>query len=88
MSVMLRLARRGAKKSPFYHVVATDSRNPRDGRFSEEIGTYDPNYDPARVNLKQDRVEHWLKMGARPSHVVARLIKQSKKSAAGEAAKK
>jgi small subunit ribosomal protein S16 len=87
MAVILRLARRGAKKSPFYHVVATDSRNPRDGKFNEEVGTYDPNYDPARINLKADRVDHWLKMGAKPSPVVARLIKQSKKSAGAEAKK-
>jgi small subunit ribosomal protein S16 len=82
MAVKLRLARRGAKKSPFYHVVATDSRNPRDGRFNEEIGTYDPNYSPARIHLKQDRLEHWLKLGAQPSATVAQLIKLAKKSAA------
>ena len=82
MAVKLRLARRGAKKSPFYHVVATDSRNPRDGKFNEEIGTYDPNFSPARVNLKQERLEHWLKMGAKPSATVAQLIKQARKTAA------
>src|SRR5205807_9515710 len=82
MAVKLRLARRGAKKLPFYHIVATDSRNPRDGRFNEEIGTYDPNHEPARIHLKQDRLEHWLKMGARPSATVAQIIKQAKKSAA------
>ncbi|HZC79363.1 MAG TPA: 30S ribosomal protein S16, partial [Ktedonobacterales bacterium] len=65
MAVKLRLARRGAKKAPFYHVVATDSRNPRDGRFNEEIGTWDPNL--TKVTLKQDRLEHWLKVGAKPS---------------------
>ena len=82
MAVTLRLARRGAKKSPFYHVVATDSRNPRDGKFNEEIGTYDPSFDPAKVNIKQDRLEHWLKMGARPSETVRQLIKLAKKTAA------
>jgi len=82
MAVKLRLARRGAKKHAFYHVVATDSRNPRDGRFNEEIGTYDPNFSPAKVTLKQDRLEHWLKMGARPSATVAQLIKLAKKTAA------
>src|SRR3954463_13625902 len=82
MAVKLRLARRGAKKSPFYHVVATDSRNPRDGKFNEEIGTYDPNFSPARVNIKQDRLDHWLKMGAQPSATVAQLIKLAKKTAA------
>src|SRR2546428_3172675 len=80
MAVKLRLARRGAKKSPFYHVVATDSRNPRDGRFNEEIGTYDPNHTHARINLKVDRLEHWLKMGAKPSATAAHLIKLAGKS--------
>ena len=82
MAVTLRLARRGAKKSPFYHVVATDSRNPRDGKFNEEIGTYDPHFSPARVTIKQDRHEHWLKVGARPSATVAQLIKLARKTAA------
>ena len=80
MAVTLRLARRGAKKSPFYHVVATDSRNPRDGKFNEEVGTYDPNYSPAKVNLKVDRIAHWLKVGARPSATVAQLIKLAAKA--------
>ena len=80
MAVVLRLARRGAKKAPFYHVVATDSRNPRDGKFNEEIGTWDPNL--TKVHLKQDRLDHWLKVGARPSATVAQLIKLAKKTAA------
>lgn len=79
MAVVLRLARRGAKKAPFYHVVATDSRNPRDGKFNEEIGTWDPNL--TKVVLKQDRLEHWLKVGARPSATVAQLIKLAQKTA-------
>ena len=86
MAVMLRLARRGAKKSPFYHVVATDSRNPRDGKFNESIGTYDPSFSPAKVTLEHDRVEHWIKMGAKPSPTVAQLIKLAKKTAAAPAA--
>lgn len=81
MAVKLRLARRGAKKAPFYHVVATDSRNPRDGDFSEQIGTYDPSFSPAKVTLEQDRLEHWLKRGAKPSATVAQLIKLAKKIA-------
>ena len=81
MSVKLRLARRGAKKAPFYHVVATDSRNPRDGKVTEEVGTYDPNTKPARVTLKTDRIEHWLKLGAQPSSTVAQLIKRARKPA-------
>jgi small subunit ribosomal protein S16 len=87
MAVTLRLARRGAKKSPFYHIVATDSRNPRDGRFNEELGTYDPNHSPAKVTVKQDRLDHWLKVGARPSATVANLIKAAKKAAPAEAKK-
>lgn len=87
MAVTLRLARRGAKKAPFYHVVATDSRNPRDGKFNEEIGTYDPKFTPAKVTLKQDRLEHWLKVGAKPSATVAQLIKLAKKTAAAPAKK-
>ena len=87
MAVTLRLARRGAKKAPFYHVVATDSRNPRDGKFNEEIGTYDPKFTPAKVTLKHDRLEHWLKMGARPSATVRQLIKLQKKTAAAAPAK-
>ena len=81
MSLKLRLARRGAKKAPFYHVVATDSRNPRDGKFTEEIGTYDPKFKPAKVTLRHDRLEHWLKLGAQPSATVAQLIKLEKKHA-------
>jgi small subunit ribosomal protein S16 len=82
MAVTLRLARRGGKKSPFYHVVATDSRNPRDGRFNEELGIYDPGLNPVRLSLKTDRIEHWLKVGARPSATVANLMRLAKKMAA------
>ena len=82
MAVTLRLARRGAKKHAFYHVVATDSRNPRDGKFNEEIGTYDPKFTPAKVTLKQDRLDHWIKMGAKPSETVRQLIKLHKKTGA------
>ena len=85
MAVTLRLARRGAKKHAFYHVVATDSRNPRDGKFNEEIGTYDPKFNPAKVTLRQDRLEHWIKMGAKPSATVAQLIKLHKKTSAQQA---
>ncbi|MBS2023273.1 MAG: 30S ribosomal protein S16 [Deltaproteobacteria bacterium] len=87
MAVTLRLARRGAKKAPFYHVVATDTRNPRDGKFIEEVGTYDPNTSPAKVTFKADRIEHWLKMGALPSSTVAQLLKMQKKLAAAAAKK-
>ena len=87
MAVTLRLARRGAKKSPFYHVVATDSRNPRDGKFIEQVGTYDPNLSPAKITFEADRVEHWIKMGAQPSSTVAQLLKLQKKQAAAAAKK-
>ena len=82
MAVKLRLARRGAKKAPFYHVVATDSRNPRDGKFTEQVGTYDPNTKPAKIHFDQDRLAHWLKQGAQPSNTVRSLIKQAKKQPA------
>jgi small subunit ribosomal protein S16 len=87
MAVMLRLARRGAKKAPFYHLVATDSRNPRDGKFNEEIGTYDPSFSPAKVHIKEERLAHWLKMGAKPSATVNQLIKLAKKTAAAAPSK-
>jgi small subunit ribosomal protein S16 len=82
MAVVLRLSRAGTHKAPFYHVVATDSRKPRDGRYLEDVGVYDPTKSPVRLELKADRVEHWLKAGARPSPTVAMLIKKSRKAAA------
>ena len=80
MAVVLRLARAGAKKMPYYHVVATDSRNPRDGKFIEAIGAYDPNNSQAQIVINQERLDHWLKMGATPSETVAGLIKRHKKT--------
>ena len=82
MAVVLRLARAGAKKKPYYHVVATDSRNPRDGKFIEAIGAYDPNLNPAKVEINQERLAYWLKAGAQPSETVADLIKVAAKAAA------
>lgn len=76
MAVVLRLARRGKRNSPFYHVVVADSRKARDGRFIEVVGTYDPvnkNKD-RRFTAKKERVEHWLKNGAVPSETVSQLI--------------
>ena len=81
MAVSLRLARRGAKKSPFYHVVATDSRNPRDGKFNEQIGTYDPAFKPAKVTLKKEQADHWISVGAKPSDTVRELIRLASASA-------
>ena len=81
MAVVLRLARAGAKKKPYYHVVATDSRNPRDGKFIEAVGAYDPNLNPAKVEFDAERLEYWLKSGATPSETVADLIKRAAKTA-------
>jgi small subunit ribosomal protein S16 len=78
MAVVLRLSRAGTHKAPFYHVVATDSRKPRDGRYLEDIGVYDPTKKPEVLKLKADRVEHWLKAGAKPSQTVAMLLKKAK----------
>ncbi len=78
MAVVLRLSRAGTHKAPFYHVVATDSRNPRDGRYIEDVGIYDPTLKPERIELKVERVEHWLKAGARPSPTVAMILKQAR----------
>lgn len=81
MAVVLRLARAGAKKRPFYHIVAADSRMPRDGRFIENIGTYDPNLEPAKFAVNEDRWSHWVKTGAKPSDTVAELYKKTQKAA-------
>lgn len=78
MAVVLRLSRAGTHKAPFYHVVATDSRKPRDGRYIEDVGVYDPTRKPELLKLKADRVEHWLKAGAKPSQTVAMLLKKAK----------
>lgn len=79
MAVVIRLSRAGAKKRPYYHVVATDSRNARDGKFIEAIGSYDPNFSPAKIAFNHERLEHWLKTGAKPSETVAELIKRAPK---------
>ena len=84
MAVVLRLSRAGAKKKPYYHVVATDSRNPRDGKFIEAVGAYDPNLNPAKVEFDADRLEYWLKSGATPSETVGELIKRHKRAAAAK----
>lgn len=68
--VKLRLKRMGAKKRPSYRIVAADSRSPRDGRFIEAVGFYDPLTSPATVTLKEDRVKHWLSVGAQPTDTV------------------
>ena len=74
--VVIRLARGGAKKRPFYRVVVADRRFPRDGRYIEQVGTYDPRTTQTQVNLKLERVDHWLNVGAQPSDTVRSLIKK------------
>ncbi|MFZ1890095.1 MAG: 30S ribosomal protein S16 [Candidatus Binataceae bacterium] len=76
MALVIRLRRHGGKKKPFYRIVVADSRAPRDGRFVDQIGTYDPAFNPPRVAIKQDHVDRWLKVGAKPSDTVRKLIKQ------------
>ncbi|HCO62932.1 MAG TPA: 30S ribosomal protein S16 [Clostridiales bacterium] len=74
--VKIRLRRMGAKKAPFYRVVVADSRYPRDGRFIEEIGTYDPRQEPAAVNIDVERAQAWVKAGAQPTDTVRDLLKK------------
>ena len=74
MAVKLRLKRMGAKQKPFYRIVAADSRSPRDGRFIETVGTYNPIKEPAEVTFKEDRVMYWLSNGAIPTDTVRNLL--------------
>ncbi len=74
MAVKIRLKRIGAKKNPYYRVVVADSRSPRDGKFIEEIGTYDPMKEPALVNIDADKAATWLKNGAQPTETVKSLF--------------
>ena len=75
--VKIRLRRMGAKKAPFYRVVVADSRYPRDGRFIEEIGTYDPRQDPAAILIDVERAQAWIKTGAQPTETVRDLLKKA-----------
>ena len=77
MAVVIRLSRRGAKKRPFYRVVAADSRFPRDGRFLEILGTYDPLKEDDAVKIDTDKAQNWLQKGAKPSRTVATLFKKA-----------
>lgn len=79
MSVRLRLQRHGATKRPHYRVVATDQRSPRDGRFIELLGTYDPLQDPPVVRMHSERVEYWIGVGAQPSETVASLVRKMRR---------
>ena len=75
--VKIRLRRMGAKKSPFYRIVVADSRYPRDGRFIEEIGTYDPRVSPAEIKVDAERAQAWIKTGAQPTETVKALLKKA-----------
>ena len=75
--VKIRLTRIGKKKMPFYKIVVSDSRNPVDGRFIEQIGTYDPNTNPSTVKIDQTLAQKWLTQGAQPTETVAKLMRQA-----------
>ncbi|NLD34531.1 MAG: 30S ribosomal protein S16 [Clostridiales bacterium] len=76
MAVKIRLKRMGMKKKPFYRVVVADERNPRDGRFIEEIGTYDPMTNPAQIKIDAEKAANWIKNGAQPTDTVRVLLKK------------
>ncbi|MDR2908571.1 MAG: 30S ribosomal protein S16 [Oscillospiraceae bacterium] len=77
MAVKIRLRRMGAKKAPFYRVVVADSRYPRDGRFIEEVGYYDPTKEPSLVKIDAEKVKKWLQNGAQPTDTVRALLKKN-----------
>ncbi len=77
--VKIRLQRQGAKKAPFYHIVVADSRSPRDGKIVEKIGTYDPMTNPATIVLDNEKVQKWIKNGAKPTDTVKDLIEKASK---------
>src|SRR6476661_4631546 len=81
MAVSIRLRREGTTNRPYYKVVVADSRSPRDGKFIEIIGTYDPKKEGHNSTLKMDRIEHWISKGAQPSETVRSLIKKNRKQA-------
>ena len=74
MSIKIRLTRVGSKKNPYYRIIVTDSRSPRDGRFIENIGTYDPKTEPSTINLDKEKALDWLKKGAIPSGTVKKIF--------------
>lgn len=75
MAVKIRLRRMGEKKNPYYRIIVSDSRSPRDGRFIEEIGTYNPNTDPSTYNVDAEKAKKWLDNGAQPTEVVGKIFK-------------
>ena len=76
--VKIRLQRQGAKKAPFYHIVVADSRSPRDGKIIEKIGSYDPMTEPSTIVLDKEKLEKWIKNGAKPTETVKNLIDRTK----------
>ena len=76
--VKIRLQRQGAKKAPFYNIVVADSRSPRDGKIIEQIGTYNPMTEPSTIVLDKEKVEKWIKNGAKPTDTVKALIEKAK----------
>ena len=77
MAVKIRLRRMGAKKKPFYRIIVADSRSPRDGRFIEELGTYDPLKDPSEIKVNGDKAKEWIANGAQPTETVKTLLKKA-----------
>ena len=77
MAVKIRLRRMGAKKAPFYRIVVADSRSPRDGRFIEELGYYDPTKDPSVIKVDEEKVKSWLAHGAQPTDSVKAILKKA-----------
>ena len=75
LHIKIRLKRMGQKKAPFYRIVVADSRSPRDGRFIEEIGTYDPNLEPSAIKVDEEAAKKWLNNGAQPTEVVGKIFK-------------
>lgn len=76
--VKIRLKRVGKKKAPFYHIVVADSRSPRDGKIIEQVGTYDPMTEPSVIKIDKEKVEKWIKNGAKPTDTVKALIEKTK----------
>ena len=80
MSVKIRLSRHGAKKKPFYRIVVSDERSPRDGRYIEQLGTYDPRIQGDALKVNYEKVESWIQRGAKPTKTVSELIAKQKKT--------
>ena len=81
MAVKIRLARHGAKKRPYYRIVVADARAPRDGKFIEEVGRYNPCVDPSMIEFDLEKVDKWIANGAQPTDTVARLLETARKEA-------